>query len=173
MCRFTKAGINRRTINYVWNKYKKTGSTNNTQRSGRPPKLTKRDIRSLTISVRRQPFAPYYVHQQNLASAGIDVCRNTVIKYLKQERFLSRSPARKPRLTATHMVRRRLWARLHRDWTLDKWSNVMWSDESRFTVVGNDGGARVIRRDGERYQPCHVITTQKFGKGSVMVWGCF
>ena len=36
-------GINRRTINYLWNKYKKTGSTNNTQRSGRPPKLTKRD----------------------------------------------------------------------------------------------------------------------------------
>jgi len=51
--------------------------------------------------------------------------------------------------------------------------SVVWSDESRFTVERYDGGARVIRKVGERYEERHVVPTTKWGKGSVMIWSCF
>lgn len=56
---------------------------------------------------------------------------------------------------------------------MDDWRRVVWSDESRFTVEGYDGEARVIRKVGERYEDRHVFPTTKFGNGSVMIWGCF
>ncbi|KAK3555616.1 hypothetical protein QTP86_025639, partial [Hemibagrus guttatus] len=27
----------------------------------------------------------------------------------------------------------------HKDWTLEQWKKVMWSDESRFTLIQSDG----------------------------------
>ena len=166
-------GIPRSTVIFVCKKYEATGSTTNVKRSGRPPKLTPRDVRTLVLSVRKDPMAPYHVHQENLARTGTTVCRDTVIKYLKLEGFSSCAPALKPKLTSHHIQRRLSWTRLYKNWTNNDWANVIWSDESRFSIVGNDGGARVLRRIGERYQERHVVTTVKFGKGSVMVWGCF
>ena len=87
-------GIPRSTVIYVCKKYKMTGSTENVKRSGRPPKLTKRDVRSLVHSMRKEPLAPYHVHQQKLAISGIKVCRDTVIKYLKLEGLSSKSVGR-------------------------------------------------------------------------------
>jgi hypothetical protein len=40
-------------------------------------------------------------------------------------------------------------------------------------LIPNDGGIRVIRQKGERLYNRYVLPTFKFGKGSVMVWGCF
>ena len=59
------------------------------------------------------------------------------------------------------------------NWSVDDWRRVVWSDESRFTVDGNDGGARVLRKAGERYENRHVKPTTKWGNGSVMIWSCF
>ena len=58
------------------------------------------------------------------------------------------------------------------NWTKDDWRRVVWSDESRFTVEGYRGGARVVRKAGERYQADHVVSTTDWGEGSVMIWGC-
>lgn len=54
-----------------------------------------------------------------------------------------------------------------------EWSSVAWSDETRFTIEGYDGGARVLIKAGERYLPQHVKPTTKWGKVSVMLWSCF
>ncbi|CEP11097.1 hypothetical protein [Parasitella parasitica] len=71
------------------------------------------------------------------------------------------------------MENRLKWCRGKADWGYDKWKYVVWSDESKFNIVGNDGGARVLRKEGERYDSNHVIKTTKFGSGSLMLWGCF
>ncbi|CEP12322.1 hypothetical protein [Parasitella parasitica] len=41
------------------------------------------------------------------------------------------------------------------------------------TFGSNDSGARVLQKEGERYDSKHVIKTTKFGSGSLMLWGCF
>ena len=42
-----------------------------------------------------------------------------------------------------------------------------------FTVTGNDGGARIIRKVGEQYEAKHIVPTKKYGDGGVMIWNCF
>ncbi|CEI87858.1 hypothetical protein RMCBS344292_02266 [Rhizopus microsporus] len=61
----------------------------------------------------------------------------------------------------------------HANWTDEQWSSVIWSDESRFTVIGNHGGARFIRKVDERYEAKHIVPTKKYGGSGVMVWSCF
>ncbi|KAG1442595.1 hypothetical protein G6F56_011000 [Rhizopus delemar] len=71
------------------------------------------------------------------------------------------------------MKKRLRWAMEHVNWTEDQWKSVIWSDESRFSLNGNDADARVIRKVGERYQARHIIPTVKYGGGGVMIWACF
>ena len=44
-------------------------------------------------------------------------------------------------------------------------------DESRFTLYRTDGRRRVYRRHGERFADACVVERDRFGSGSVMVWG--
>lgn len=37
------------------------------------------------------------------------------------------------------------FARDHKDWTLEQWKQVMWSDESRFTLFQSDGCKNINR----------------------------
>ncbi len=59
-----------------------------------------------------------------------------------------------------------------KDWTLEQWKKVMWSDESRFTLFQSDGRIRVRREADEVMHPsCLVPTVQACG-GSAMICGC-
>ena len=53
-----------------------------------------------------------------------------------------------------------------------EWFSIIWSDESKFNLFGNDGRVYVRRRIGEDLLPECVQQTVKFGGGNVMVWGC-
>ncbi|KAG1471563.1 hypothetical protein G6F56_002054 [Rhizopus delemar] len=50
----------------------------------------------------------------------------------------------------------------HVNWTEDQWKSVVWSDESRFSLNGNDADPRVIRKVGERYQARHIVLTDVY-----------
>ncbi|OAD81432.1 Homeodomain-like DNA binding domain-containing transcription factor [Phycomyces blakesleeanus NRRL 1555(-)] len=43
----------------------------------------------------------------------------------------------------------------------------------QIVLEGNDGGARAIRKVGERFKEENIIEGTKWGKGSVMIWSCF
>lgn len=85
----------------------------------------------------------------------------------------SRCPAVRPPLTRAHRIHRRSWAALHRRWTRDQSARVLLSDVSRFTLRFNDGRIRVWRRPGERFADVAVREHDRYGGGSVMVWGGF
>ena len=51
-----------------------------------------------------------------------------------------------------------------------QWSNVLFTDESRFTLTFNDGRIRVWRRAGERFTDATIRQHNRYGGGSVMVW---
>lgn len=82
-------------------------------------------------------------------------------------------PARKPALTETHVSRRLEWVKDKENWSIEDWGKVIWSDESRYRVVGNDRGIRVIRLANKRYKSNNIVPTHKYGKGSVMIFSCF
>ncbi len=54
------------------------------------------------------------------------------------------------------MVQKRrcvLWAKTHLKWTASKWKSVLWSDESKFDIVVENHGRRVLRAKEERDLP--------------------
>ena len=52
-----------------------------------------------------------------------------------------------------------------------QWRRVRFTDESRFTLFCADGRCRVYRRRGERFADACFVERDRFGGGSVMVWG--
>ena len=60
-----------------------------------------------------------------------------------------------------------------RDWLfpMRQWRRVLFTDESRFTLYRADGRRRVYRRRGERFADACVVERDRFGGGSVTVWG--
>jgi hypothetical protein len=63
------------------------------------------------------------------------------------------------------------WANKHKQWTLDQWKSVLWSDESKFELFGSNRHVFVRRRVGEQMISGCVVPTVRHG--GVMVWGCF
>lgn len=111
-------------------------------------------------------------HQMSLrATHGVTVSDQTVRNRLRESNLRARRPVRKPRLTQRHKIARLNFARQHSEWQLRHWRPVLFTDESRFSITGCDGRVRVYRRPGERYAAAAVQEVDRFGGGSVMVWG--
>jgi hypothetical protein len=140
---------------------------------GRPPKLSTANIR----------------HAQRLISSGkadtaVDVAKvlrnvtnqplstQTVRRYLKAAGLKAAVKKKKPFLSKRHRKARMDFALAHQDWTVEDWKKVVWSDETKINRFGSDGRKWVWKKSGEGLSDRLVEGTQKFGGGSVMVWGC-
>ena len=64
------------------------------------------------------------------------------------------------------------FAESHKDWTVEDWKRVIWSDETKINRLGSDGKKWVWKRPGEGLSDRLVQGTVKFGGGSLMIWGC-
>ena len=99
--------------------------------------------------------------------------RQTVINRLRDEGLRCRRPYVGLPLTAPRRARRMAWLAAHapRRFPMRQWRRVLFSDESRFTLFRPDGRRRVYRRRGERFADACVLERDRFGGGSVMIWG--
>lgn len=64
-----------------------------------------------------------------------------------------------------------LFAQSYKDWTIDDWKSIIWSDESKINRLGSDG-RRYCWLKAIGVSSSLIQSTLKFGGGSIMVWGC-
>ena len=81
------------------------------------------------------------------------------------------SQKKEPFVSAVNRPKRVEFARRHRDWTIDDWKRVLWSDESPYTI-SSQTRQYVWRTPQDNYSPRCLQGTVKHGK-KVMVLGCF
>ncbi|WAR30890.1 TCB2-like protein, partial [Mya arenaria] len=65
-------------------------------------------------------------------------------------------------MTQRHSAARLLWARRHLIWRRADWNRVLFTDDSRFTVM---------LMEDYGFADCCIVEKNRFGGESVMVWG--
>jgi hypothetical protein len=103
---------------------------------------------------------------------GIDISVESVRRIFRRNGLSSKTKRKKPILKKTHRKRRLAWAKKYRDFTVDDWRLVLWSDESKFQLFGSDGRKYCWVKANEQLNQRQIIPTMKFGGGAIMVWGC-
>ena len=94
--------------------------------------------------------------------------KSTVHRTLLHMGLRSRRPVRMPMMTPVHVQKHLQWTREHRNWTLEQWRKVAWSDESRFLLDHVDGRVRVRRLPGEVMATGCTVGRRQASRGSVM-----
>ena len=97
---------------------------------------------------------------------------STVCPKLKKAGLKAVVKTKRPLLSAKHRKARLDFAHAHKDWTLDDWKRVVWSDETKINRLGSDGRKWAWKKPGEGLSDRLVEGTAKFGGGSIMIWGC-
>lgn len=108
----------------------------------------------------------------SLSVKGIDISASTVWRVLREAGFHKTKPTRKPGLTQKMRDERYKWALDHKDWTLEDWKNVVWTDETSVVLGHRRGGYRVWRKPEERAVKSCIRERWK-GYSEFMFWGCF
>ncbi len=109
----------------------------------------------------------------NSYQKNISVGKDTVGRILKRKGLGSYIAVRKPLLTIKDRIKRLNWCRQRQYWTVDKWSTVLFSDESNFEVFNRKGKVWVKRLKHEKYLPRFITPRLQGGGGSAGIWGCF
>ncbi|GFV67537.1 transposable element Tcb2 transposase [Trichonephila clavipes] len=110
--------------------------------------------------------------QQHLHSAtGTTVSTQTVRNRLHGVGLYARRPMVCVRLISRHRRNRREWATEHMNWRRNKWSDVLFYDESCFSVHPDNRRIFIWRDRGSRNNPAFVHESVRFGGGGVLVYG--
>ena len=102
---------------------------------------------------------------------NVKVSLKTVRRMLAERNLKAFRLVRAPQLLPQNRSERLRFAQEHADWTMHQCSNVLFSDETRISLIGPDDRHRVYRRPNERFSPCTIVETVSFQGGSIMLRG--
>ena len=97
------------------------------------------------------------------------ISTSTVQERLRESGLHGQIASKKPLLKDNNNNKRLAWAKKHKQWTLDWWKSVLWSDESKFEIFVFNCRVFVGCRVGELIIFACVVSTVKHGGGGVMV----
>jgi transposase-like protein len=166
---------NEKSMRRIWKKYEETGMVKDKEKPGGPRKTDKREDRHLEITTAKNPKITATEMAKRIAPTFLKnrISRQTVARRLKEFGFNSYVARKKPLLSAANIAKRLEWAKAHRDWSIEDWKKVLFSDETPFLLFQSYGRRFVWRRPGEQFKPDCLASTVKHGGGKIQVWGCF
>ncbi|GFV55195.1 transposable element Tcb2 transposase [Trichonephila clavipes] len=139
-------GIAHSIVSRLWSQFQTTGTAIRGFSSGRPRGATPADDRYIVLQARRN---------RRLHGGGL----------------FARRPVRCVPLTPAHRGRRSLWCREHRNWRDNEWGQVLFTDESTFSLSSDSHRILIWRERGSRNHPSNIIERDRYGDRGVLVWG--
>lgn len=152
-----------------WVERSKQGELGDHARCGRPKILTQAAIKIIKKAKYRRGFGLRQI-EKSLKAGGLKGNKETIRNYMKVElKWRSWKRRKAPLLTDAQKKKRLLFARQHRHWKFEDWSNVLFSDESPYQVfyVPNSRNDTVW---GSQEENVPVASQVKFSP-TVLVWG--
>lgn len=98
------------------------------------------------------------------------VSPQTVRRALKEFGLEAVEKQKKPAIDERTRRARLQFAKKYKDYTVDDWRRVIWSDETKINRFCSDGRTWAWIRDTDTIQPQQVKSTIKHGGGSIMIW---
>ncbi|GFV22238.1 transposable element Tcb2 transposase [Trichonephila clavipes] len=111
------------------------------------------------------------LQRQLLLATGRRVSSQTVRNRLHEGGLYARRPMVCIPLTPRPRAARRRWAAEHRDWEQHDWSQVLFTDESLFSLECDTRRVLVWRDRGTRNNPAFVRERSQYRRAGWMVWG--
>ncbi|GFU51982.1 transposable element Tc1 transposase [Trichonephila clavipes] len=165
-------GVTRSVVARLWNRFQETGNVRRRPGAGRPRVTTSTDDRYIQLTARRNRTENATQLQiQLLLSTGRRVSNQTVRNRLHEGGLYARRPMVCIPLTPRHRAARRRWVAEHRDWEQHDWSQVLFTDESRFSLECGTRRVLVWRDRGTRNNPAFVRERSQYKRAGWMVWG--
>ncbi|KAI1507950.1 Core histone H2A/H2B/H3/H4 [Pyrenophora tritici-repentis] len=181
-------GVHPRTVDRIYSRAIAAGSEPNVlplkifpqhvqdaPKPGRPAKQAEEVKEQMFQQVRRDRYGREKSCADlagGLSLQGVEISASTVWRVLRAAGYRNTKPTRKPGLTQEMRSARLKWALEHKDWTLEDWKNVIWTDETSVVINHRRGGYRVWRRADERVVKSCIRERWK-GYSEFMFWGCF
>jgi transposase len=176
-------GIPQRTLRNILEKAKKRGYNpdNRDKRvllhyvedadiPGRPREIKDEQRDALIKSVQsdrnnREKSSEVIAYEHGISSSS-------TLNILHENGFNSVKKTTKPGLNIDQRAARLQWCIAHKDWTLENWKNVIWTDETSVCLGQKRGYTRVWRKGDEVFDKT-VIRQRWSGYSEFMFWGCF
>ena len=153
--------VPRSPVQTIVRKYKHHGTTQPLYCWGRRHVLSPRDVRTLVRKVQINPRTTAKDLVKMLEETGTKVSISTVKRVLYRHNLKSRSARKKPLLQNRHKTASLQFATAHGDKDCTFCRNVLWSDETKIELFGNNDQRYVWRKKGEACKPKNTIPTVK------------
>ncbi|KAJ4441096.1 hypothetical protein ANN_10946 [Periplaneta americana] len=153
-------------------KFHEQGEVVDKPRSGRPRVTSLREDRIIArVAKRNRKASLPGIMKEFEDTTHKKVSKMTISRRLGEAGLQSYVPLKKPLLNNTHKRNRRNWCKTRKNWYMEHWGKVMFSDESRF-VLYSSRKVRVRRTPTEKFLPECLVPAVQGGGSSVMIWGC-
>ena len=158
------------TVKNFLNRTKIRGTINNLPRSGRPPKLSKRDRRLILHTVKTNRA---WTNEKVLQECCPHASLSTLSRFLSENGMRKWIAKRRPKLTDERAAKRLAWALERKDWSAEQFQTTIWSDECTIEKSTQARQTWVFRTPDEKWEKDCIMAVKKGNGVSVMVWGCF
>lgn len=162
--------VSQRAVQYTCQKKQATPQHSN---AGRPPRLSKEEadqVEEFVTSSHRTRRLSYLQIAEELWPEG-EVGPESIKHALQKRGYRRRVALRKPPLSEANQQARLAWAHIHKDWTIEQWRQILWSDET-WVTAGTHRKIFITRKAGEELDPTCVVARYQRQSGW-MFWGCF
>lgn len=164
--------IPRSSIVRIVQRYEEAGTVERRPRSGRPRVLNEREDRYVVQYARRHRHDPAPALRNHFQRTFRRVLStSTVRRRLHRANLHSRRHLSVPTLLPRHRAARLQWALEHREWLLQQWRWVMFTDETRIGLQSDDRRQRVWREPGRQQRLNFYREVAAYEGGTVMFWG--
>lgn len=164
--------VSQSVVSRAWSRQQNFGTAAHRHGGGRQRSTTQRQDHFVALQARRHPFWTATSLRNDLLNAsGVNVSTQTIRNRLHNAGLYSRRACVRIPLTVRHRRERLEWAEDHVTWTRNDWVPVLFTDESRYCLDFTDRRQRVWRRQRERFHDANISEHDRYGGGSIMVWG--
>ena len=166
--------ISKFTVNNIIKKWKEGDILIDKPVSGRPRKTTNRVDKIIKRKAVMDPKKNAAIIARELREENLAyVSRSTVSRRLNKVGLFGWIGAKKTLISAKNKRARLKFAKAHQDWSIEDSKKVLFSDETKINLFGNDRNNHDRRPKNTRYDSRYQIPTVKHGGGSIMIWGAF